>query len=174
MPFGQWLRCPLLFHVYTRQCPSPKNRRIPYKKWQQRICFTEWQYASFKLQWAAREGNTGVKNKQKQCHRFHSNWNLIHVINSAFFSLSHFLSQFCEWISTSVMCKWAGPIIDLLLEHVGHVQLCSKLTELLDSREEWLAVKRKSCKRQAKSYHSLHANTSTSLFHFLTHTCDTI
>ncbi|XP_039992594.1 ankyrin repeat and SOCS box protein 2-like isoform X2 [Xiphias gladius] len=53
-------------------------------------------------------------------------------------------TQFCEWISSSVMCKWAGPIIDLLLEHVGHVQLCSKLTELLDSREEWLAVKRKS------------------------------
>ncbi|XP_031135021.1 ankyrin repeat and SOCS box protein 2-like isoform X2 [Sander lucioperca] len=53
-------------------------------------------------------------------------------------------TQFCEWISTSLMCKWAGPIIDLLLEHVGHVQLCSKLTELLDSREEWLAVKRKS------------------------------
>ncbi|XP_051238043.1 ankyrin repeat and SOCS box protein 2-like isoform X2 [Dicentrarchus labrax] len=53
-------------------------------------------------------------------------------------------TQFCEWISTSVMCKWAGPVIDLLMEHVGHVQLCSKLTELLDSREEWLAVKRKS------------------------------
>ncbi|XP_056283247.1 ankyrin repeat and SOCS box protein 2-like isoform X1 [Pseudoliparis swirei] len=51
-------------------------------------------------------------------------------------------TQFCEWISTSGMCRWAGPIIDLLLEHVGHVRLCSKLTELLDSREEWLAVKR--------------------------------
>ncbi|XP_042356943.1 ankyrin repeat and SOCS box protein 2-like [Plectropomus leopardus] len=53
-------------------------------------------------------------------------------------------TQFCEWISTSVMCQWAGPILDVLLEHVGHVQLCSKLTELLDSREEWLTVKRKS------------------------------
>lgn len=53
-------------------------------------------------------------------------------------------TQFCEWISTSFMYKWAGPIIDLLLEHVGHVQLCSKLNELLDSREEWLTVKRKS------------------------------
>ncbi|XP_054470061.1 ankyrin repeat and SOCS box protein 2-like [Anoplopoma fimbria] len=53
-------------------------------------------------------------------------------------------TQFCEWISTPVMCKSAGPIIDLLLEHVGHAKLCSKLTELLDSREEWLAVKRKS------------------------------
>lgn len=56
------------------------------------------------------------------------------------------------------MCEWAGPIIDLLLEHVGHVQLCRKLTELLDSREEWLAVKRKSCKRLIKSYYSRHAN----------------
>lgn len=63
-----------------------------------------------------------------------------------------FLFQFCEWMSTSVMCQWAGPIIDLLLEHVGHIQLCSKLTELLDSREEWLAVKRKSCKHLTKSY----------------------
>ncbi|XP_074548181.1 ankyrin repeat and SOCS box protein 2-like [Halichoeres trimaculatus] len=52
-------------------------------------------------------------------------------------------TQFCEWISTPVMCKSAGLIIDLLLEHVAHVQLCSKLTELLDSQEEWLAVKRK-------------------------------
>uniref|UniRef100_A0A3B5A480 Ankyrin repeat and SOCS box protein 2-like n=1 Tax=Stegastes partitus TaxID=144197 RepID=A0A3B5A480_9TELE len=37
-----------------------------------------------------------------------------------------------------------GPIIDLLLEHVGHVQLCNKLIELLDSREEWSTVKMKS------------------------------
>ncbi|CAJ1073678.1 ankyrin repeat and SOCS box protein 2-like isoform X1 [Xyrichtys novacula] len=53
-------------------------------------------------------------------------------------------TQFCEWISTPVMCTSAGLIIDRLLEHVAHVQLCSKLNELLDSREEWLAVKRKS------------------------------
>uniref|UniRef100_A0A8C6SYC6 Ankyrin repeat and SOCS box containing 2b n=1 Tax=Neogobius melanostomus TaxID=47308 RepID=A0A8C6SYC6_9GOBI len=52
--------------------------------------------------------------------------------------------QFCEWLASSIMCKWAGPMIDLLLEHVGQVQLCSKLTELLDSTEEWRAVKGKS------------------------------
>uniref|UniRef100_A0A667WHB2 Ankyrin repeat and SOCS box containing 2b n=1 Tax=Myripristis murdjan TaxID=586833 RepID=A0A667WHB2_9TELE len=54
------------------------------------------------------------------------------------------VTQFCEWLSTSAVCNWAGPIIDLLLEHVGHVQLCARLTELLDSQDEWLAVKRKS------------------------------
>lgn len=52
--------------------------------------------------------------------------------------------QFCEWLASSTMYKCAGPIVDLLLEHVGQVQLCSKLTELLDSTEEWRAVRRKS------------------------------
>lgn len=86
----------------------------------------------------------------------------------AFFCLSLFLSQFCEWISTSAMCEWAGPIIDLLLEHVGHVQLCSKLTELLDSREEWLAVKRKSCELHTKPCHSTAMQiTQAQCFRFL-------
>ncbi|XP_016527520.1 ankyrin repeat and SOCS box protein 2b isoform X1 [Poecilia formosa] len=53
-------------------------------------------------------------------------------------------TQFCEWISTPAMCKWAGPVVDLLLEYVGHVQLCSQLSALLDSRDEWRAIKRKS------------------------------
>ncbi|KAM3871373.1 ankyrin repeat and SOCS box protein 2-like [Diretmus argenteus] len=52
-------------------------------------------------------------------------------------------TQFCEWLSTLAVCNWAGPILDLLLEHVGHVQLCARLTELLDSREEWCDVKNK-------------------------------
>lgn len=77
----------------------------------------------------------------------------IPVFLSCNWVLSEFLSQFCEWISMPVMCKWAGPIIDLLLEHVGQVQLCSKLTELLDSREEWLSVKRKSRACQIFTYH---------------------
>ncbi|XP_077587587.1 ankyrin repeat and SOCS box protein 2-like [Stigmatopora nigra] len=51
------------------------------------------------------------------------------------------VAQFCQWISSSVMSQWAGPIVDLLLEYVAHVQLCSKLTQLLDSRREWDAVK---------------------------------
>lgn len=49
------------------------------------------------------------------------------------------------------MSKWTGPIIDLLLEYVGHVQLCSKLTGLLRSREEWRSVERKLCKYQTEA-----------------------
>lgn len=59
--------------------------------------------------------------------------------------------QFCEWLSSSVMCKGAGRIVDLLLEHVGQVQLCRKLTALLDSKEEWRPVSRKSRKAKAKT-----------------------
>uniref|UniRef100_H3DJ11 Ankyrin repeat and SOCS box containing 2b n=1 Tax=Tetraodon nigroviridis TaxID=99883 RepID=H3DJ11_TETNG len=51
---------------------------------------------------------------------------------------------FCQWISAGDMRQWAGPVLDLLLEHVAQVQPCSRLLELLDSREEWLPVRRKS------------------------------
>jgi len=109
--------------------------------------------------------------------KFMTNMYMFFLSNvDGFFMISHL--QFCEWISTPVMCKWAGPILDLLLEHVGHVQLCSKLTELLDSREEWHAVKRKSCKCQKKNINTcLHPYTEMylfqSVFHFLTQMCFT-
>ncbi|KAM6961264.1 ankyrin repeat and SOCS box protein 2b [Aplochiton taeniatus] len=51
--------------------------------------------------------------------------------------------QFCEWVSSPAVQHEAGPIVDLLLDYVSNVQLCSRLTELLGSREEWLAVKEK-------------------------------
>lgn len=63
------------------------------------------------------------------------------------------------------MCKWAGPIVDLLLDYVGPVQLCSKVSDLLDSREEWHSVKRKSCKCQTVSSTSYYANMSLPLPH---------
>ncbi|XP_055741266.1 ankyrin repeat and SOCS box protein 2-like [Salvelinus fontinalis] len=47
--------------------------------------------------------------------------------------------QFCEVIFT----RWAGPIIDVLLNYVGHVKLCSRLTEHLDSLEDWEVIKEK-------------------------------
>ncbi|XP_062899394.1 ankyrin repeat and SOCS box protein 2 isoform X3 [Mobula hypostoma] len=52
--------------------------------------------------------------------------------------------QFCEIISTDRIYRWAGPIIDVLLDYVGNVTLCSKLKEHLDSYEEWATIKAKS------------------------------
>ncbi|XP_014000543.2 ankyrin repeat and SOCS box protein 2 isoform X2 [Salmo salar] len=52
--------------------------------------------------------------------------------------------QFCDIISSPSIRHWAGPIIDALLDYVGNVQLCSRLTEHLDSYEAWACIKEKS------------------------------
>uniref|UniRef100_A0A8C5MY08 Ankyrin repeat and SOCS box containing 2 n=1 Tax=Leptobrachium leishanense TaxID=445787 RepID=A0A8C5MY08_9ANUR len=52
--------------------------------------------------------------------------------------------QFCEMVSTPDLSRWAGPIIDVLLDYVGNVPLCSRLQEHLDSYEDWACIKRKS------------------------------
>ncbi|XP_042245807.1 ankyrin repeat and SOCS box protein 2-like isoform X1 [Thunnus maccoyii] len=51
--------------------------------------------------------------------------------------------QFCEMISAPSICRWAGPIIDVLLDYVGHVTLCSRLVEHLDSFSDWSVIKEK-------------------------------
>ncbi|CAL8315552.1 unnamed protein product [Merluccius merluccius] len=51
--------------------------------------------------------------------------------------------QFCEMVSIPSVCCWAGPIIDILLDYVGHVTLCSRLQEHLDSFPGWQAIKDK-------------------------------
>ncbi|XP_056219508.1 ankyrin repeat and SOCS box protein 2-like [Seriola aureovittata] len=51
--------------------------------------------------------------------------------------------QFCEMISAPSICRWAGPIIDILLDYVGHVTLCSRLMEHLDSYSDWSVIKEK-------------------------------
>ncbi|KAJ3607172.1 hypothetical protein NHX12_026685 [Muraenolepis orangiensis] len=51
--------------------------------------------------------------------------------------------QFCEMVSIPSMCQWAGPIIDVLLNYVGQVRLCSRLQEHLDSFPDWHAIKDK-------------------------------
>uniref|UniRef100_A0A0P6K729 Ankyrin repeat and SOCS box protein 2 n=1 Tax=Heterocephalus glaber TaxID=10181 RepID=A0A0P6K729_HETGA len=51
--------------------------------------------------------------------------------------------QFCEILSAPEVSRWAGPIIDVLLDYVGNVQLCSRLKEHIDSFEEWAVIKEK-------------------------------
>ncbi|XP_035258867.1 ankyrin repeat and SOCS box protein 2-like isoform X2 [Anguilla anguilla] len=52
--------------------------------------------------------------------------------------------QFCEMLSSPSVSSWAGPVIDLLLDYVGNVVLCVRLTEHLDSYEDWAVIKEKS------------------------------
>ncbi|KAM5274061.1 ankyrin repeat and SOCS box protein 2 [Ctenodactylus gundi] len=51
--------------------------------------------------------------------------------------------QFCEILSAPEVSRWAGPIIDILLDYVGNVQLCSRLKEHINSFEEWAVIKEK-------------------------------
>lgn len=51
--------------------------------------------------------------------------------------------QFCEVLSAPEVSRWAGPIIDVLLDYVGNVQLCSRLKEHIDSFEDWAVIREK-------------------------------
>ncbi|KAL0967558.1 hypothetical protein UPYG_G00253770 [Umbra pygmaea] len=51
--------------------------------------------------------------------------------------------QFCEAISDPLTSRWAGPILDVLLDYVGHVKLCSRLIEHLNSYIDWAGIKLK-------------------------------
>lgn len=52
--------------------------------------------------------------------------------------------EFCEMISAPSICRWAGPIIDVVLDYVGNVKLCARLIEHLDSYDDWENIKEKS------------------------------
>uniref|UniRef100_A0A8C1PB07 Ankyrin repeat and SOCS box containing 2b n=1 Tax=Cyprinus carpio TaxID=7962 RepID=A0A8C1PB07_CYPCA len=52
-------------------------------------------------------------------------------------------AQFCDWISSSCWRHKAGRLIDLLLDYVGNVQLCSRIRDLLLDQPEWTSIKEK-------------------------------
>lgn len=51
--------------------------------------------------------------------------------------------QFCEWISS--LSHTAAPLISLLLDYVGNVRLCCRITEQLKRTNEWAAIKEIAC-----------------------------
>ncbi|XP_062323383.1 ankyrin repeat and SOCS box protein 2-like isoform X2 [Osmerus eperlanus] len=51
--------------------------------------------------------------------------------------------QFCDAISEPSVHPWTREILSVLLDYVGHVQLCSRLQERLDSCDDWSDVKDK-------------------------------
>ncbi|XP_016372117.1 ankyrin repeat and SOCS box protein 2-like [Sinocyclocheilus rhinocerous] len=57
---------------------------------------------------------------------------------------SEYCVEFCEIISTPSISSWVGPIIDTLLDYVGHVKLCFRINEHLDSNKDWAHIKERS------------------------------
>lgn len=51
--------------------------------------------------------------------------------------------QFCEAISCPSFCHLTGPVVSVLLDYVGHVQLCSRLLEVLPLSNLWPVIKLK-------------------------------
>uniref|UniRef100_A0A3B3YUX6 SOCS box domain-containing protein n=1 Tax=Poecilia mexicana TaxID=48701 RepID=A0A3B3YUX6_9TELE len=58
-------------------------------------------------------------------------------------TMMFYVFQYCEAISSSCFCRISGPIISMLLDYVGHVRLCSRLLEILESRSDWVSIKLK-------------------------------
>uniref|UniRef100_A0A3Q3NC15 Ankyrin repeat and SOCS box protein 2-like n=1 Tax=Labrus bergylta TaxID=56723 RepID=A0A3Q3NC15_9LABR len=58
-------------------------------------------------------------------------------------NLSSILFQFCEAVSSPSFCRVTGPIISTLLDHVGHVQLCARLLEVLENCSDLAQIKLK-------------------------------
>ncbi|XP_063078565.1 ankyrin repeat and SOCS box protein 2-like [Engraulis encrasicolus] len=52
-------------------------------------------------------------------------------------------TQFCDFIADPYYSPWAGPIIDCLLDYTGPVNLCSRITEVLESNKNWEYIKDK-------------------------------
>ncbi|KAK2878252.1 hypothetical protein QQF64_011714 [Cirrhinus molitorella] len=57
--------------------------------------------------------------------------------------------KFCDWISSSCWRRSAGQVIDLLLDYVGNVQLCSRIRDLLLDEREWTSVNEKTSSPRA-------------------------
>ena len=58
--------------------------------------------------------------------------------------LLSFSVQFCDIMADPLHSYWTGPIIDRLLDYTGPVKLCSRITELIESNQDWVHIKEKS------------------------------
>lgn len=50
--------------------------------------------------------------------------------------------QFCDFVSVSWLVNLAGRVVSILLEYVGPVSLCDKLTKILEKHKEWHHIHR--------------------------------
>ncbi|XP_043118079.1 ankyrin repeat and SOCS box protein 2-like [Puntigrus tetrazona] len=60
--------------------------------------------------------------------------------------------EFCDWISSSTWRHSAGRLVDLLLDYVGNVRLCSRIRDLLLDQPEWTSIKQKTSSPRSLSH----------------------
>ncbi|XP_073683496.1 ankyrin repeat and SOCS box protein 2b [Garra rufa] len=57
--------------------------------------------------------------------------------------------KFCDWVSSSCWRYSVGQVVDLLLDYVGNVQLCSTIKDLLLDKQEWTSISEKTSSPRA-------------------------
>lgn len=53
-----------------------------------------------------------------------------------------FVVQFCNFVSVSWLVNLVGRVVSILLDYVGQVSLCGKLTKILEKHKEWPHIHR--------------------------------
>ncbi|XP_063755131.1 ankyrin repeat and SOCS box protein 15 isoform X2 [Eleginops maclovinus] len=59
---------------------------------------------------------------------------------------------FCDFVSVSWLDSLVGRVVSILLEYVGQVSLCSKLTKTLEDHKEWPHIHRTLCNPRSLSH----------------------
>ncbi|KAM9352623.1 ankyrin repeat and SOCS box protein 15 [Symphorus nematophorus] len=59
---------------------------------------------------------------------------------------------FCDFVSVSWLVNLVGQVVSILLEYVGQVSLCSKLTKILEKHKEWPHIHWTTCNPRSLSH----------------------
>ncbi|XP_059191008.1 ankyrin repeat and SOCS box protein 15-like [Centropristis striata] len=59
---------------------------------------------------------------------------------------------FCDFVSVSCLVNLVGRIVTILLEYVGQVSLCGKLTKILEKHKEWPHILWTTCNPRSLSH----------------------
>ncbi|KAM7415339.1 hypothetical protein PAMA_019932 [Pampus argenteus] len=59
---------------------------------------------------------------------------------------------FCDFVSVSWMVNLVGRVVSILLDYVGQVSLCCKLTKILEKHKEWPHIQKTTCDPRSLSH----------------------
>lgn len=71
-----------------------------------------------------------------------------------YFLFVYLLPQFCEFIGLCCLKDLSGKVVQILLDYVSHVHLCSHLTQILRKQKEWADIADIIC--EYSNFHTVH------------------